>query len=758
MTIAHIVDVRAPVSDRVASRMATTGSDATSVLGSSHGIQKDTGHTSASTVLEDSSLVKPQINPAPEANEARTTGRGHTTRQRKHELGRRFLVDRQLEPGMLPDTSDSEPERECEPLLHMQRRMDALKRRKISSPGPPTLGASATPYGVVSPGVAVKGGVKALMMYFAVMPMQCVTWLAVLREQYGTKLLLLLFSVQHVLKGIVWQYQAAAMMWVFREYSISGPTMQVYSSISSSAWALKPIVGMASDLVPIFGRHKAPYIIITSTIGVVCTAIVGFSSRETMGILGIVFCLFGMSLQASTCDLLSEAKYSEQLQEKPAFGPDLLTYVWGGINFGNIIAISTVGWLITNLGPRSVFLACIVPAGCVFVPTFLNFFEEEVTSREWMTRTFVSFRKQREVFYLCVLMFILTAVLTTAGVASTSHAVHFLVAVVVLVILLPSFHLVLRPEIAKVNTFFVLQAALGVGINGATFYFYTDKPDQYPEGPHFSPWFFTTTLGLVSSLMSLLGLATYGRYMKCWNYRSLILFCNAIVTVLSLLDVLMYTRTNIRLGIPDVAFVLGSAGSSIIIRQWQWMPGIVVMSQLCPRGLESTMFALLAGCTNIGSTISDYVGAFVLEELGVHPTGALNEGHQFANLWKASVIATMLPAVTLLLIPFLVPDALQTERLLLEQPSSATHGAPLAAWFAKMGDATQEVAVGERGGEKGDDDVWTADAEAGIVAAEEGRAALSATPAAGAAPSAAEDLLPRRPAPPTAGGAAAAAA
>merc|ERR1719201_2670259 len=99
------------------------------------------------------------------------------------------------------------------------------------------------------------------------------------------------------------------MMWVFREYGISGPTMQVYSSVASSAWALKPIVGMASDLVPILGRRKAPYVIITSIVGVICTAIVGFSTKETMGILGIVVCLFGMSLQASTCDLLSEAKY-----------------------------------------------------------------------------------------------------------------------------------------------------------------------------------------------------------------------------------------------------------------------------------------------------------------------------------------------------------------------------------------------------------------------------------------------------------------
>merc|ERR1719482_1884182 len=116
------------------------------------------------------------------------------------------------------------------------------------------------------------------------------------------------------------------------------------------------------------------------------------------------------------------------------------------------------------------------------------------------------------------------------GATSQARRNTFLAAVMVLFILLPSFHAVLRPEIAKVNSFFVLQAALGISINGATFYFYTDKAEQFPEGPHFSAWFFTTTLGLVSASMSFIGLATYNRYMKNWTYRGLLLFCNTIVT------------------------------------------------------------------------------------------------------------------------------------------------------------------------------------------------------------------------------------
>lgn len=511
-----------------------------------------------------------------------------------------------------------------------------------------------------------------------------VAWFASLRANYGTNLLLLLFAAQHVLKGIVQQFQAATVMWIFRDYRVGGPRMQVYTSVSNSAWALKPLIGLVSDLFPVWGLHKAPYVVLASMVGVCCTSTIGFSTVDSISVVGIVGCLFGMSLQASTCDLLSEAKYSEQLAEKPAFGPDLLTYVWGGISTGNIIAILSVGWLIQSFGPRSVFLACVAPCSAILYPTLLNFFEETPVDAAQKARVRAFFLKQKEVIYLCVLMFFCTVLLTITGATTLSHQLHFMVAVSVLIILLPSFHIVLRPEIAKVNTFFVLQAALGIGINGATFYFYTDKPEQFPDGPHFSAWFFTTTLGLVSASMSLLGLVTYNRWMKDWSYRSLILFCNTVVTCLSLMDIVMYTRTNIKVGIPDVVFVLGSSVCTIVIRQWQWMPGMVIMSQLCPAGMEATMFALLAGCANIGNTIADYIGAYVLEVLHVHPTGAVDEGHQFDNLWKASAIATMMPAITILLVPFLIPQARQTDKLLMANRSSATCGSPLSKWLANQ--------------------------------------------------------------------------
>merc|ERR1719350_2632214 len=141
-----------------------------------------------------------------------------------------------------------------------------------------------------------------------------------------------------------------------------------------------------------------------------------------------------------------------------------------------------------------------------------------------------------------------------------------------------------------------------------------------------------------------------------------------------MLDVVMFSRLNIRIGIPDHIFVLGASVFQTIIGQWMWMPGVVILSQLCPKGMEATMYALLAGCHNLGNTIASSCGALVLELLGVNPTGGAHESEQFDRLWVASAISIVMPMLTLILLPWLIPNVRQTDKLLEEDDRDATTG------------------------------------------------------------------------------------
>merc|ERR1719497_146536 len=111
------------------------------------------------------------------------------------------------------------------------------------------------------------------------------------------------------------------------------------------------------------------------------------------------------------------------------------------------------------------------------------------------------------------------------------------------------------------------------------------------------------------------------------------------------------------------------------------MPQVVILSQLCPDGMEATMYALLAGCVNLGTTVSSSCGAFLLQWLGCQPDGSPDESAQFEKLWVASLVSTILPLITaVVFIPWLIPDAKQTDKLLPDGDRDATKGSLLRIW------------------------------------------------------------------------------
>merc|ERR1719491_1685897 len=99
-------------------------------------------------------------------------------------------------------------------------------------------------------------------------------------------------------------------------------------------------------------------------------------------------------------------------------------------------------------------------------------------------------------------MFVGTILLTFLGIFYESPGVNAAASLIVALVMLFSFSVVLRPIIAKVNAFSLIQTSMGFSISGASFYFYTDTPEAYPEGPHFSKEFFTSVLGIVGSVCS----------------------------------------------------------------------------------------------------------------------------------------------------------------------------------------------------------------------------------------------------------------
>lgn len=178
-------------------------------------------------------------------------------------------------------------------------------------------------------------------------------------------------------------------------------------------------------------------------------------------------------------------------------------------------------------------------------------------------------------------------------------------------------------------------------------------------------------------------MTAYNLYAKTWNYRSILITSNLVLMVLHLVNCLVFARWNLKLGIPDHYFMVCSSAIQSAVFQFSWMPSTVMLAQLVPHGLESTMYALLAGSANLSGGLSNYSGALLLKHLGVDPNGSVDEGKQFDRLWVATAIGSVLPTFTLFLVPLLIPDMKQTEKLLVDDPDSPTKDSIWERWLKR---------------------------------------------------------------------------
>lgn len=162
------------------------------------------------------------------------------------------------------------------------------------------------------------------------------------------------------------------------------------------------------------------------------------------------------------------------------------------------------------------------------------------------------------------------------------------------------------------------------------------------------------------------------------------------------LSAIQYARLNVSWGISDEFFALAYSMITSVTMSMVFLPGIVLLTQLCPKQVEATMYALLAGTSNLGTQIGSSVGACVLQSLDITPRGAVGESAKFDNLWIAALLSSVAPMLTLILIPWMIPNALQTERLM-DANALAVDGSPLRRFLAWRKGETIDSACGSYG-------------------------------------------------------------
>ena len=98
-----------------------------------------------------------------------------------------------------------------------------------------------------------------------------------------------------------------------------------------------------------------------------------------------------------------------------------------------------------------------------------------------------------------------------------------------------------------------------------------------------------------------------------------------------------------------------------------FMPGVVLTSKLCPKHVEATTYALLAGFQNFGQQVARTGGVFAMDALELQPEpaeGSGGGGCDFSALPALLLVShTLLPLLTVPLTWVLIPDANMRDNL-----------------------------------------------------------------------------------------------
>mmetsp|Transcript_96743 Transcript_96743/g.282833 ORF Transcript_96743/g.282833 Transcript_96743/m.282833 type:complete len:565 (-) Transcript_96743:107-1801(-) len=509
-----------------------------------------------------------------------------------------------------------------------------------------------------------------------------VAWARTLSRHLPWQYLASMVMAHHVLKGIVAGGGDEGLIgkpieFLLGAQHIPAARLQALISVGATApWVLKPLIGFLSDTVPILGYRKKYYMVIMTVLAMAAVSSLGLHWAVTPWM--IVVCLFFASMQVAGSTLLVEARLSQVAKQQAELGPEIVTVKETCMNSGIIMSAMLVGPLISYAGPRAPYVLALPLVASMLVIPMNNWLQEQRLPVGEDRVDLAAIRTNPFLFGMGVLLLPLLLMLACGSAVQLSQHLLTVLAIVATVIVVGGYLMVIRPEISGPMVFYFIFRCMNLQINGALFYFLTDTPSAFPEGPHFSPFFYVSCITSVAIAGRMIGFMTAKDLFGQWHYRTSMLVTVPLVACTQLLLVPLLLRWNVALGVHDSTWVLAWTFLDMVARGWRQFPFSVLFLQTTPRGLEASSLALNTGAVNFGMTLSFFFGSFALHHCHVWPTGDTAESLAFASLWKVQVAVALLPLAALPLAGLFLPRGTQVDALITENPCSATHGAPVA--------------------------------------------------------------------------------
>jgi len=505
---------------------------------------------------------------------------------------------------------------------------------------------------------------------------------------FGWRFVFIVFACYHVANGLNSAIVGQSKGYMFEHYGVNAADAEIMTAIEKMTWAFLPILGVISDIFPIFGFQKAPYMFFFSVVGCAVALLLALDTHFLFPVKVVVMFFFFISLQGSVCTFLLQAQIAVKITEHPKEGPTLIMFKWIGSGMLTGAAAFAVPVLLDGYGLHSVYWVCAFASLIAVWPLACNYLGESQLTPSEVQENQDHFTYNRQQLIVPSGMLVIGILLILLGNLNLSATAQFACSLALLIIMCECIFLVMDRDVALVAVFFAFLSAVQPNIEGAEFYFWNDTDLQYPEGPHVDKETYVTAKDTLGSFGSIVGFVLYHMVVKNWR------FCTAMMTMQIMLafsfwtKAFTYLRLSLYFGIPDQFMLVASQIALQLPAMNLLILSSLMMMRMCPPGREGSMMAIMMGANELGHTVAKYFGSCLFEQLGVLPAGNPNESAQFENLWVCVFLQGFLPMLWMVLFaPIMVPDATQTEVVLGSGPRVSGAASLLAQGSAARGSA-----------------------------------------------------------------------
>jgi len=459
----------------------------------------------------------------------------------------------------------------------------------------------------------------------------------------GCSMITHLTSMYWGCRGFPENLQDIALLPLIQKLGIDSSRGTVLISLIFAPWAMKPFFALLSDLVPFLFFKKRWYMVLVSCLGAYgafMASPLGSTPDELRGdvppdqqgfLLFVYFALINGAI--AMCDSLSQGKYTEICKWK---GATVVSYVSGSKILAGVAA-ALVGPRFNDSDPQ-INMMIIIPFFAQGAVVFgMNFMGDRKLPMVCGFDSAIWNKDKRIIITGLTLggiaaMLLVFELLTSNGIVTITSRMRLGFATAGIVAVLGMTFWSLPRAVAAINVYIIFCRVAALDVRFVLQQWYTSRAAQCGAGntPHFPNTIYQMVGLILGNVMTLFGIWLFENYVYFWNAQKSFWVTTVFTVVAALFDVSMITQFNRTLWswLPFMSnkvtwlcgddgcdpggyrlddmfgFLIGMQALKPIATTLDDMPSTVLLSKLCPAGVETTVFAILAALMNLGLTVS----------------------------------------------------------------------------------------------------------------------------------------------------------